>query len=51
MAADALFWMLPSARLAAWLQTLNWLFLTGNPTTVLLINVPRSKTRRLALST
>jgi hypothetical protein len=50
-AADVLFWMLPNAGPAAWPQTLIWLSLDGNPTTILLINARRSKTRRLAAGT
>jgi hypothetical protein len=51
MAADVLFWTLPNAGPAAWPQTLIWLSLNGNPTTILLINARRSKTRRLAAGT
>jgi hypothetical protein len=51
MAADVLLWMLPNAGPAARPKTLIWLSLNGNPITVLLINVRRSQTRRLAMST
>jgi hypothetical protein len=51
MAADVLLWISPNAGLAARLQTLIWLFLNGNPTTVPGMAERRSRTRRLAVST